>query len=160
MNENLNLVEILKDASPGTKLWSPICGECEFNKICPDDYFPIECLTTNYLGKSEDIRFTAEGVFDDSFKNCECVLFPSKENHDWSTFKVPKKRKHFEPYQKVLVRIYKDASLGNKIWFPDMYLFYEEESDCHRVAINRKIYKDDNIIPYSGNEDKAGKIAE
>ena len=36
MNENLNLVEILKDAPKGTKLWSPICGYCEFLKIVND----------------------------------------------------------------------------------------------------------------------------
>ena len=30
MNENINLVEILKDAPRGTKLWSPLCGEYEF----------------------------------------------------------------------------------------------------------------------------------
>lgn len=29
MNKNLNLVEILQDAPKGTKLWSPLCGECE-----------------------------------------------------------------------------------------------------------------------------------
>lgn len=32
MNENLNLVKILKDAPMDTKLYSPICGECELFK--------------------------------------------------------------------------------------------------------------------------------
>ena len=33
MNENLNLVEILKDCPEGTKLYSPIIGEVEFKRI-------------------------------------------------------------------------------------------------------------------------------
>lgn len=36
MNKNLDLTEILKDAPKGTKLWSPICGECELSKIVND----------------------------------------------------------------------------------------------------------------------------
>ena len=37
MNENLDLTKILKDASPGTKLWSPICGECYFREIIAEE---------------------------------------------------------------------------------------------------------------------------
>ena len=33
MNENLNLVEILKDCPKGTKLYSPIFGEVKFEEI-------------------------------------------------------------------------------------------------------------------------------
>ena len=33
MNENLNLVEILKDCPKGTKLYSTIHGEVEFDGI-------------------------------------------------------------------------------------------------------------------------------
>ncbi len=36
MNENLNLVEILKDCPKGTKLYSPIFGEVKFEEI--NDY--------------------------------------------------------------------------------------------------------------------------
>lgn len=32
-NENLNLAEILKDCNKGTKLYSPLFGEVEFNCI-------------------------------------------------------------------------------------------------------------------------------
>ena len=47
MNEILNLVEILKDAPKGTKLWSPICGYCQFLKIVNDKDIshPIICRT-------------------------------------------------------------------------------------------------------------------
>lgn len=33
MNENINPVEILKDAPKGTKLWSHLCGECILDDI-------------------------------------------------------------------------------------------------------------------------------
>ena len=46
-NENLNLAEILKDCKKGTKLYSPLFGEVEFN--CIHESFSggcvIECET-------------------------------------------------------------------------------------------------------------------
>ena len=41
MNENLNLVEILKDCPKGTKLYSPIVGEVELKCINNDFGYPI-----------------------------------------------------------------------------------------------------------------------
>lgn len=33
MNENLNLLEILKDCPKGAKLYSPVFGECTFENV-------------------------------------------------------------------------------------------------------------------------------
>ncbi len=33
MNENLNLVEILKDCQKGTKLYSPVLGELSYDDL-------------------------------------------------------------------------------------------------------------------------------
>lgn len=41
MNENINLLEILKGIPDGTKLWSPVCGECEVESIIHCDAYPI-----------------------------------------------------------------------------------------------------------------------
>lgn len=41
MNEKLNLVEILKDVPKGTKLWSPLCGECTLHGIDMSSDVPI-----------------------------------------------------------------------------------------------------------------------
>ena len=43
MNENLNLVEILKDCPKGTKLYSTVFGDVELEKISNDenDKYPI-----------------------------------------------------------------------------------------------------------------------
>lgn len=37
------------------------------------------------------------------FENGECIIFPSKDNRDWSTLE-PKKECLFKPFDKVLVR--------------------------------------------------------
>lgn len=153
MNENFDLRRILKDVPKGTKLWSPICGECEFNKINNNAAFPIECLAEDYQGRLVSILFTDTGVYDDTFAKGICVLFPSKENHDWSTFKVPKKHKEFKPFQKVLV---KGDCDGNDRWTIDFYSFYDASANRHYLASGWA--EDEDIIPYEGNEDKLGKI--
>lgn len=81
--EKINIAELLKDCPKGTKLYSPLCGECYFNRL---NMGTIICKKQN----TQEITFTSEGyymlpVFDD----CECVLFPSKENRDWSKFQRP-----------------------------------------------------------------------
>ena len=154
MNEILNLVEILKDAPKGTKLWSPICGECELDKIDTRDTvcnYAIYCLAVN---DHSPVRFAANGKYTLCYDDGECVLFPSKENRDWSTFKVSKEHKHFEPYQKVLVKKYCDDKY---MWFPDYYCFYDISSNIHYI-LGTGWAKDEDIIPYEGNEDKVGKV--
>lgn len=159
MNENLNLVEILKYVLKGTKLWSPICGECTFLYIDDNDFnYPINCLTADNYGKKDVIKFTKYGAYISYYENGECVLFPSKENHDWPTFKVPKKHKHFEPFQRVLAKCY--VTSGEYIWCCALYSHYDESTGRHYFVNFGFTTKDDNIIPYEGNEDKVGKIAE
>lgn len=84
MNENLNLVEILKDCPKGTKLYSTVLGEVEFKDI-NDIIGPI--IVTTDTGNTE--CFTADGKMY-NYYNCECLLFPSKEQRDWSKFKIKK----------------------------------------------------------------------
>ena len=101
MNENLNLVEILKNVPIGTKLYSPVCGVCELFTVNVDfGAFPIVCIG---IDDGLEWHFKANGAFTNN-TGVECLLFPSMENRDWSTFKVPKKHKHFEPFQKVYIR--------------------------------------------------------
>lgn len=158
MNENLDLVEKLKDAQKGTKLWSPLCGECIFMGIIRGAFSPIYCLTKHKDGGLYGISFTANGKYDGNFDNPECILFPSKENRDWSTFKVPKKHKHFEPFQKVLVRTYTTSE--EYIWSCALYSHYDESTGRHYLVNFSCITNDDYIMPYEGNEDKLGKEVE
>ena len=83
--KKINIANILKDCPEGIKLYSPLCGECTFVAI--NAVGTIICRRPN----GQDITFTQEGYYMIPVnKDCECMLFPSKENRDWSTFKYPK----------------------------------------------------------------------
>lgn len=155
MNENINIAEILKDAPNTTKLYSPIYGKVRFDRLRTDNK-TIEVSVDNaykhfdYYGRAiwhnlSDVMLTGE----------ECLLFPSKDNRDWSTFKVFKKHKHFEPFQKVLV-----AFGETNTWEPDIYRFYDTKNNIHRCMYYYAGSKETDIIPYEGNEDKLGKQIE
>lgn len=90
MNEDLDLVEILKDCPKGTNLYSPLFGEVNLDYIDFDaKEFPIavKCKFGHHY-------FTQTGRYN-SRKEQECLLFPSKDQRDWSKFQ-PKKPK-FDP---------------------------------------------------------------
>ena len=97
MNENLNLVEILKDCPKGTKLYTPIWGEVVLikvrkNKDCP---YPI-CINTN--AASSYTYLAKDGRYLINREESECILFPSKEQRDWSKFTAPwLKKERFDP---------------------------------------------------------------
>lgn len=86
MNENLNLVEILKDCPKGTKLYSSVFGVVELDHVDIRDNYPI-VIRLKYL----DVRkcLTTEGKLFTEYEG-ECILFPSREERDWSKFN-PKK---------------------------------------------------------------------
>ena len=109
MNENLNLVEILKDCPKGTKLYTPIWGEVVFigvrkNKNCP---YPI-CINTN--AASSYTYLAKDGRYLINREESECILFPSKDQRDWSKFTAPWLKKErfdpntLQPFDKVLAR--------------------------------------------------------
>ena len=83
----MNIAEILKYCPKGTKLYSTIFGEVTFDKIDIDEKYPIivcklDCMKTS---------FTEEGHYTD-YPTSECVLFPSKDQRDWTKFRLPVKR--------------------------------------------------------------------
>ena len=102
MNENLNLVEILKDCPKGTKLYSTVYGEVEFYGIENGLEFPVMYVKSDSLLGS----VSAEGLVLACYDG-ECTLFPSKEQRDWSKFKVKKPKfdpETLRPFEKVLRR--------------------------------------------------------
>ena len=116
MNENLNLVEILKDCKKGIKLYSPAYGNVELLSVRQNncEEYPIEIK----INEKSFGYFTIDGRL---FAECngECMLFPSKEQRDWSKFKIKKPKfdpKTFQPFDKVLV---KKGDKSYNVWFPD-----------------------------------------
>ena len=143
MNENLNLVEILKDCHEGTKLYSPVFGEVEFKGI-NDIIGPIVVITN--IGSDE--CFTADGKMYTRY-NGECLLFPSKEQRDWSKFNVKKHRfdpKTFQPFDKVLV---KRGDESYYVWFPDFVSLPPNDVDKTVFCMNT----DDVVMAIPYNEE-------
>ena len=114
MNENLDLTKILKGCPKGTEFYHVLYGRVWFRSIIPYDEHPIK-LSLCKDDTSDDIysRVTVseKGIYDIHFDG-ECVLFPSKDQRDWSKFErfwdKPKKERFdpntLQPFDKVLVR--------------------------------------------------------
>ena len=101
MNEKLNLIEILKDCPKGTKLYSTVYGEVEFDCINKGEDSVKFVKSDGYRGS-----VTARGLVLSCYDG-ECTLFPSREERDWSKFKPKKPKfdpKTLKPFDKVLVR--------------------------------------------------------
>ena len=108
MNENLDLTKILDGCPKGIGFYSTAYGELRFVKI--DD-----SRTTNPIVMEDDfngrwIYFAKTGR---SIYNCgECILFPSKDQRDWSKFErfwdKPIVEKfdpnNLQPFDKILAR--------------------------------------------------------
>ena len=105
MNENINLCEMLKCCPKGWEFYSSIHGWIYFEGLNTGDKYPVVISYKN--GKLES--FGADGRLFLDYAG-ECVLFPSKDQRDWSKFTAPwyKKEKFdpksLQPFDKVLVR--------------------------------------------------------
>lgn len=80
MEEKINIAKILKDKSEGTKLYSPICGECKLSYV--------ESVKSEPQISTESDAFGAFYFWEDgkAYVEGECLLFPSKEMRDWGKF--------------------------------------------------------------------------
>lgn len=100
--EKMNIAEILRNCKRGTKLYSPLFGDGELEDVDDKNHIKVSYLSDDaeygYIWFYQDGTYLGRG---------ECMLFPSNENRDWSTFKVNKPRfdpKTFQPFDKVLVK--------------------------------------------------------
>ena len=99
MNENIDLTKILKDCPKGTKFYSSLFGEVKFDRISYGRII-IECIGLHLL-----VAFNRAGKYliEESENNgtcfsSECLLFPSKDQRDWSKFTAPwYKKDKFDP---------------------------------------------------------------
>lgn len=78
--ENINIAEILKNCPKGTKLYSPFLGDVYVERIIGSR------VIVNTMDKNKtSYEFDQFGVFFLA-SNGECMLFPSKEQRNWSRF--------------------------------------------------------------------------
>ena len=131
MNENIDLTKILKDCPKGTRFYSTVFGEVSFIEVYPDDMFPIiirynKRYVTN-LTASGKLKIECDG---------ECILFPSKDQRDWSKFIAPwyKKEKFdpkiLKPFDRVICKN------GLDKWHCDFFSSYIHEDICPYVCIS------------------------
>ena len=78
--KDIDIYEILKGMPDGTPLYSPLCGNVEFNSVA-EDKDKAEAIWT--LDKNGEYAFDKNGRW---MKGGEVLLFPSKEMRDWSKF--------------------------------------------------------------------------
>ena len=151
MNEKINLCEILKDCPKGHIFWSPMLGNVEFLRVI----------------EPKIIVNTKEGIWEinsdstvtiDCFTSAEPMLFPSKDQRDWSKFTVPwYKKERFDPktfkaFDKVLVR---DECCEK--WRYDLYSHYDNIISYPYVTINSNY---DYCIPYNEETKHLGGTTE
>ena len=144
MNENLNLVEILKDCPKGTKLYSTAYGEVKFDGIENGSEYPV------WFVKSDGDRgsVTAQGLALACYDG-ECIIFPSREERDWSKFKVKEPRfdpKTLNPFDKILVRDSDEC-----LWKCALYSHTIENEQCIYKYVTLLECGHKHCIPY--NED-------
>ena len=118
MNENLDLTKILEGCPKGTEFYCPLCGNLRLVKISSSLIDAVElCIDED----NPPFTFSREGYFYYTYRNrsIECLLFPSKDQRDWSKFErfwdKPKVErfdpKTLQPFDKVLIR-----NVDNGFW--------------------------------------------
>lgn len=145
----MNIAEILKNCPTGLKLYSSIHGEVEL--VCVNEYsdrYPIYCKAKN----GKDVIFTSDGRILLEYPDAECVLFPSRDQRDWSKFGVTdqttyqKQKTGLYPFDKVLVR---DGD--NDKWVCDIFSHIDENDFYYCVGTRWQ-----QCIHYEGNEHLLG----
>ena len=143
MNENIDLTKILKDCPNRFKLYTPLMGEVVFIKVS-ECTLPVMTLHSSGIYLS----FTKEGYyFNFNNKDAECLLFPSKDQRDWSKFTAPWYKKDrfdpktLKPFDKVLVR-----DRTKDIWNIGLFSHIDDDSVLSYVTtVSSYIY----CIPYN-----------
>ena len=142
----MNIAKILECCPNGTELYSPVYGKVTLEEIINNGQYPIKVITDDGY-----IRFyTKEGKLFDNRPDGECMLFPSKDQRDWSKFGVPNKHQ-FKPFDKVLVR-----NGDSDIW--DCNIFNRIDEDGEYYCIDCECWE--QCIPYEGNEHLLGTTNE
>lgn len=141
----MDIAEILKDCPKGTKLYSPTFGEVELVST-EDDCICVKTDNDHKQGFFSDGKYSDDG---------ECMLFPSKENRDWSSFKSSVNHKHFKTGDYVLI----PYICGDiRKWRLATYSHWDNDLKVHITDCG--YWGDDEIISYHDNGSLVGKPVE
>ena len=158
MNENIDLIKILKDCPNEWNLWSPLFGDVKFLRIFGNYIEVIDKIGTQaYFNKS--------GKYITTYDTIGCMLFPSKDQMEWRKFTAPwyKKDKLVEPKFKVgnWYKCTKDF-FGRGVTFHKNNSYYCAKEMClqDEYGCNITIFKDlyDNFKLWTIQDVKDGDI--
>ena len=83
----INIAELLKNCPKGTKLYSPLFGECKLERVEDEMFIHVKA---RYL---HDFKFDEHGQLPDlpigANINGECLLFPSRDCRTWEGWNPP-----------------------------------------------------------------------
>ena len=166
MNENINLLKILKDCPRGTELYCSVLGKVTF--LCIDDLnsvYPIKVKVG--FGTNQSKQFTKYGTYFSGVG--ECILFPSENQRDWKKFTAPWYKnaelkyqdqyklvpnkfdlRTLKPFDKVLVKCTSIYN-SNLVWRAELFSHFYVENNSIKVYT---LGSDDNspklyVIPYN-----------
>ena len=158
MNEDLDLTKVLDGCPKGTKFYSPLFGELKFNCIYYNGSHDIElgCERMNRIvafrpnGKYVMINMNCTDCEGNYYRSDECLLFPSKDQRDWSKFErfwdKPKTEKFdpktFQPFDRILARDY-----GNDTWTACLFSHHADELVDDWYVCDNTYWR--FIIPYN-----------
>lgn len=147
MNENLDLVKILKDCPKDMKLYSTIHGEVTLSYVSSERVlYPLM-----FSWRDGFASFTQNGRFYTTGDG-ECVLFPSRDQRDWSKFKTPIKKFDYstlKPFDRVLVR-----DKDRDIWRCSLFTCFHKDQIVCEVSWKQGIPDNDETKHLVGTTDK------
>ena len=130
-------MDIIDKIKVGDIIYSTVAGEVTFIQINPKDKYTNNIIVKSELGITHS--FNNEGKY---FSTGECVLFPSKENRDWSTYNSKVNINTLEPFNKVLVRDY-----NKHCWTTGLYSHYEDYGEQRFYIANSTPWN--QCVPYN-----------
>ena len=136
--QGLNLCEILKYCPQGETFWSPMLDGVKFSDI--DDERQMIIVET------VEGHFTWEINHDgtisiDEVTSPEIMLYPSREQRDWTKVKYEPKKERFDP--KTLKAFDKIIFKGHGMWFCGLFSHIHNSYAC----VGETYYK--CVIPYN-----------
>ena len=124
--QELNLCEILKDCPKGEKFWSPMLGAVKLHDIIQsEDIIIIEAKNRETWEINSDGTINIGDII-----SPEIMLYPSKEQRDWTKVKYEKKKEKFDPktlspFDRVLARNH-----GSHRWTCDLFSDIIDGDEC------------------------------
>ena len=156
MNENIDLIKILKDCPKGFELYSPISGYVTFVEISLNNFnHPIIVKDK----EEREFTFSKDGKYFAGYDG-ECCLFPSKEQRDWSKFTAPwyNNEEPIKPKFKVGDKIRHKETNKDDVYeiskvYDDSYelvgfgwMLYMKYQDQYELVLNK--FDPKNLIPF------------